>query len=813
MNWKHSRSDSLLLIFAFIGLFVTVVFFQSLFPEAALRVPLKKQEIVKNGEDFVQSFGYDVASIPAQIELRSQGDQIRFLNRKVGLARTNQLIQDSIPAFYWRLHWRLEESDSLQVSFSSGAQEVDIHDFQTESLELFLTTAGQPIFMEYQMESDDYMIDYTPEQMSYDIQYAAARDLANSILPQFHHLWLTTENSDTMTYPAVDREFMWERIKPIASESVRFKVNLTGDKITGFNKEFIVPASPSIEDKRQGVYEGIGFVLKYLFIAILALYYFVTRLKLDALDLKSGLIAGLLVLLSWAVVFWAQISGERGWQVLIGFVITTPFVAGGIWLLFALGEAMTREVWSDKLITVDGLRKKLFFPAFGRSIFHGLAIGAILLGAYSTLVAFSVNISNGYFHLGHSALNHWTAPVPILHLLGKSLMAAIYLITTYCLFFQSWVRKRIKKQWAFLLILLLFWSFLGTPVPGIRPFGIASLQNALLGILVVIFFARYDYVAVTVGLASQSLMFYGLAALFIGGFLTFHGILVFSVLFLLIILAILANRGMALSSEITEFVPGYLQRVYERERIKRELEIARNIQISLLPRSNPDIEDLDVASLCVPAKEVGGDYFDFILLGPKKLGVVIGDVSGKGIPAAFYMTLTKGLFKSQAQVQQSPRDVLINLNTLFYENAERGIFISMIYAIFDLENRKLTTARAGHNPMMLLRAGSPLTEEICPKGMALGFEPGDLFKQTIEEIVLELKKDDVFLFYTDGLNEAQNQFHREFGEERLKRVVQECGSEKSDKIVQCIRNEIAQFTGDAPQHDDMTAVVVRVMKD
>jgi serine phosphatase RsbU (regulator of sigma subunit) len=811
MSWKISRSNTLLLIFAVLGLTFSVVFFQSLFPESALRVPLKKNEVIQEGQNFVETLGYDVSSIPAQIEIRSDGDQIRFLNRKVGLARTNQLIQDSIPAFYWRLQWRLEEPDSLSLSLSTGSDNGDMNDHPPGTLELHLTTDGQPFFMEYHMESDDFMVDYTPAQMSYSLQYAAARDLAGSILTQFHDLWMTTEKSDTLTYPAVDREFIWERLQPIAHERVRFKVKLAGDKITGFQKEYVVPALPSLERKQQGIYDGVGFVIKYIFVVILALYYFITRLRRDALDLKSGWIAGLIVLACWAAVFWAQISGEQGWQIFLGFLVTTPFVAGGIWIMFALGEAVAREVWSGKLATVDGLRQKLLFPALGRSLFHGLAAGAILLGAYASLATLSVHLGHGYFYFDDSSLNHWTAPVPSLHWLGKSLMTAIYLMTTYCLFFQSWVRERVKKQWLYFVILFLFWSLLPMPVPGIRPFGISGLQNAMLGILVAFFFARYDYIAVIVGLLCQSLLYYGLASLIIGGFLTLHAILIFIVLLLLAVLAILANRGVVLSSEIAEYVPDYMQRVYERERIQRELEIARNIQINLLPRSNPKIEGLDVASLCVPAKEVGGDYFDFITLGPKKLGVVIGDVSGKGIPAAFYMTLTKGLLKSQVQLQQSPRDVLINMNTLFYENAERGIFISMIYAVFDLENGKLITARAGHNPMMLLRSGTPLTEEICPKGIALGFEPGKVFEQTIEEIVLDLEKEDIFLFYTDGLNEAQNQFHREFGEERLKRVVQECGAETSEKIVQCIRNEIAQFTGDAPQHDDMTAVVVRVM--
>lgn len=810
MSRNISRFDIWLLMLAVAGLVLTAVFFQSLFPEASLRLPLTQEEVIRTGESFVGTFGYDVAGIPAQIELHKSNDQIRTLNRRAGAVRTTQLIQDSIPVFYWQLRWRLHEPDSLRLSVGTGSENVQINDFLAGSLELHLTTDGTPIFMRYHMESDEILLDYSPDQMRYAVQYEAAKALADTVLTRFRDLWVSTENADTLTYPAVDREFVWERVRSVAGQPVRFKVTLAGDRITGFQKEYVLPAQSPIERKRQGVYDAVGFVIRYLFILMLALYYFITRLKRDALDLKSGLIAGLIVLLCWAVVFWTQISGEQGWQILLGFVVTAPFIAGGIWVLFALGEAMTREVWSEKLVTIDGLRQKLLFPALGRSLFHGLVLGGLLLGAYTLLIYLSIRIGGGYFDSGDSTLNHWTAPIPALHLIGNSLMVGLYITTTYCLFFQSWMRKRVQSGWLFFLFLFLFWLFLSPPLPGIRPFGVGALQNGLLGLIVILFFLRTDYIAVTVGVFSQSLLFYGLTALFIGGSLTAQAVLILSVPILLAVLAVLANRGVALSSQIAEYVPDYMQRVYERERIKRELEIARNVQSHFLPRGNPEIRGVDVASSCVPAREVGGDYFDFINLGPKKMGVVIGDVSGKGIPAAFYMTLTKGLLKSQARLQQSPRDVLINLNSLFYENAERGIFISMIYVIFDLEAGKLTIARAGHNPMMLLRSGASEAEEVCPRGIALGFEPGEVFEKTIEEIVLDLKQEDVFVFYTDGLNETQNRFHREFGEERLRRVIQECGAETSAEYVRCIRDEVAQFAGDAPQHDDMTVVVVRV---
>ena len=125
--------------------------------------------------------------------------------------------------------------------------------------------------------------------------------------------------------------------------------------------------------------------------------------------------------------------------------------------------------------------------------------------------------------------------------------------------------------------------------------------------------------------------------------------------------------------------------------------------MSFLPKENPILKGIDIASICIPAFEVGGDYYDFIRLGKNKLGIIIGDVSGKGTQAAFYMTLTKGFLKAIAKHTDSPAEVLTKMNELFYENVERGRFISMIYAVVDLENKLIRIARAGHNPVILSR--------------------------------------------------------------------------------------------------------------
>ncbi|OQX95396.1 hypothetical protein B6I21_05675, partial [candidate division KSB1 bacterium 4572_119] len=241
------------------------------------------------------------------------------------------------------------------------------------------------------------------------------------------------------------------------------------------------------------------------------------------------------------------------------------------------------------------------------------------------------------------------------------------------------------------------------------------------------------------------------------------------------------------------------------------LEIARRVQSSFLPRKKPTLSGIDIASACIPATEVGGDYFDFIALDENRLGVVIGDVSGKGISAAFHMTLTKGFLKSQAKTVESPREVLIHLNELFYENVERTTFISMIYGIFDIRNKKFTFARAGHNPLLLKKDGIKDVEILCPKGLALGLEKGELFQRVIEEYSIGINSKDVFMFYTDGFSEAMNNKKEEFGEDRLKSILNKVHSISAENIMAETKSQVLAFVNNADQHDDMTMIIVKIL--
>ena len=225
---------------------------------------------------------------------------------------------------------------------------------------------------------------------------------------------------------------------------------------------------------------------------------------------------------------------------------------------------------------------------------------------------------------------------------------------------------------------------------------------------------------------------------------------------------------------------------------------------------------LGVTALCVPAREVGGDYYDFFPLGPGRLGVLIADVAGKGTSAALYMAELKGLIMALSQTYQSPRQLLIEANRILSDNIDSRSFITMTYAVIDLVNGIMTYARAGHTPLIYLPGPSAVlqgAQVLVPSGMVLGLRIDGAvakFNELLEEEQIPLHTGDVIVFYTDGITEAMNLESDLFGDARLSRIVEEHGHLDSGELRERIIREIEAFVGTADQHDDMTMILIKV---
>ncbi len=250
----------------------------------------------------------------------------------------------------------------------------------------------------------------------------------------------------------------------------------------------------------------------------------------------------------------------------------------------------------------------------------------------------------------------------------------------------------------------------------------------------------------------------------------------------------------------------------EKERLEEELRIAREIQMSLLPgKTLSTVPGIRVAALCIPATEVGGDYYDVLPLGDTRMGVLVADVSGKGTSAALYMAELKGLVLSLSRIYDSPARLLVEANKILGESMDSRTFVTMTYAVVDVAAGRMRFARAGHNPLIHLEARTGKTRVLTPPGLGLGLDRGEGFERILREEEVPLAPDDFFLFFTDGLSEAMNEGSELFGEARLRRILEDSDGLSSEQLRGRILEEVERFVGDAAPHDDLTMVVLKVV--
>jgi anti-anti-sigma factor len=264
-------------------------------------------------------------------------------------------------------------------------------------------------------------------------------------------------------------------------------------------------------------------------------------------------------------------------------------------------------------------------------------------------------------------------------------------------------------------------------------------------------------------------------------------------------------------NEITQKFREAQHSVVEQERMQKEMQVAQEIQHSLLPGKVPDVSGYDIASLYRAAKEVGGDYYDFVSVDEDTLGVVVADVSGKGVPGSLVMTMIRTALRMEARGSHSAADVMSRMNDFVTEDMKKGMFVTIFYVILDSKNRVISYASAGHNPMVLFRAETDETFFLNPRGFPVGISLPDetLFRRSIDVEKIKLKKDDMLVIYTDGVTEAMNEDREQYGEDRLLALIKTCGKKSPDEFIDLLNEDIREFTGGYPQNDDITVVAVK----
>jgi len=247
-----------------------------------------------------------------------------------------------------------------------------------------------------------------------------------------------------------------------------------------------------------------------------------------------------------------------------------------------------------------------------------------------------------------------------------------------------------------------------------------------------------------------------------------------------------------------------------KQRFENELVLARHIQIRLLPERDPEFSDLEIVGFSKPATIVGGDYYDYLPISKDRLFIFVGDVSGKGMSAALYMSKVQGMIQVATGIYKSPQKLLSDINRHLYCRMERNFFVTMLGALVDVKQQKISFCRAGHMPVYVKRKNK--LEIFEPDGIGLGLEAGEIFDRKLREKKIKLEKDDYCLFFSDGLVEAMNPKKNLFGEKRLKEILTNGNFNTVHELKDQILKKLDEFQENEQQNDDITFIILKATK-
>jgi serine phosphatase RsbU (regulator of sigma subunit) len=245
-------------------------------------------------------------------------------------------------------------------------------------------------------------------------------------------------------------------------------------------------------------------------------------------------------------------------------------------------------------------------------------------------------------------------------------------------------------------------------------------------------------------------------------------------------------------------------------RMEEDLTSAHDLQMSMLPATCPEVEGYQLAASSTPAREVGGDFFDFFEIGERKLGLIIGDVTGKSVSGALIMSASRSVFRMLAEEELSVGETMMRANRRLKEDIKSGMFVALLYAVLNAEKGTVGLCSAGQTQPILISAKS--AEAVLIETVGDTFPLGILAEANYEETQLELMPGDKVVFYTDGIVEAMNKREEMYGFERLQEVIKSSPAETAETLMNDIIRSVSDFTGDAPQHDDLTIIVVSTDK-
>jgi sigma-B regulation protein RsbU (phosphoserine phosphatase) len=808
----HSKTLILPVLLGIAGIILFFVLRTEISPKASVDLKLSRTEAIEKAKRFLVSAKYSIDDQTTEASFLVNSATQQFLVDHYGLKQANAMIlADSLIINRWQVYFYDVRSstsrmkDQYRVWMSQNGTVSGFNHIVQDS------AGGAKVSLDSARAIAERFLRHVPEDLS---RYYLKRT--------------TSTNQAKRT----DHTFIWATVDSVFDARTELTVRIQGTEVGMFSKEFVPPQGfvQWLNERFSSI--AVITILSYIIIFFLVIFIislFLKKYHEGEVGVRSAFsVAGALFVIVAvsmglgyeSIGFGVQLGDTNRTMVkllllAISLFIIYGFLSAMTFAAWSVGESSARHGWSIKLSGVDSLFQRKFFTAnVAYSIVWGFSSGFALLGMI-VLIYFGLLSYAGVLSSNLSMSGIPESYSPSFYAVLTSISGAMISEITFRLFALSWLREKIRSQWLAVAVSSLVWAATASTLWDI-PFGTlySSWQFPLYFIVgISLSFIFLQYGILTSIIASSLVAAVGIfePILFSTGAAFAVEQLLFGTLIgvplLLAAVGIIRNEEFQFTPDTT---PSHIKRISERERMAKELEIARAVQMKLLPKENPSLAGFDIAGICLPAYEVGGDYYDFVDLGATKIGIAIGDVSGKGVPAAIYMTLTKGILQSHAEENVSPKNVLSKVNRLMFKTIEKNSFVSMFYAIIDLQSKKIRYSRAGHNPVILAGLRDEKQEFLTPKGVALGLDDGGVFDAVLEEREFDLRSGDILVFYTDGFTEARNMAGEEFTESRLLKSVADAKERTAEEIIDIVVNDAKRFSGDAEQHDDMTMVVVKV---
>lgn len=818
MGNNYLRRNIGLLLFAAAGVATFIFLLDKFYPYKATNIRIGRSQAIEVATDFMDDRGYNVDDYHVMTMMEYDAEAFVFLQKKYGFHAAQDMVRYKSNHgfdFAWVVFWfknlpQNAPQERFRVYVSGRG---NIVGFRHE----FPPTSDWPRPDRAHLEQE--------EALDIAVQFLKEHEIN---LAEFQEEIFRTQEQEKRTH----HTFRWRNLSDYDDSFVELLISVQGDEVGNFQIQFQIPEESATSIKRQSGNEyfmdRVISVTVLFLIGLLAMSIFLKKYHEGEVEVRTASIVFLVLLGAFVLQailrfrfnastqFFGELSrdGVALFIFILLVLIIRPIVSIFGFAAWSVGESFGREQFGGKFKAIDGLLNQRFFTIdFARSALQGYCAGFISLGLIAVLFWISLKGFGCTTTIG-GYQGILTVPLPFLIPVLVAISGSLLAEMVFRLFGNLFVYRHLRVKSFSVIVSAAIWSFYVPGFWGIQaslyPLDFEILVWFFLGLFFGFIFWKYDLLTVifanfvAMGVMQSLPMITSPAdSVFTSG--------VISLVFLSLPL-ILIVIGFIKRDEFTfkmNLVPGHIQRIEERVRMSKELEIARQVQMRLLPKKSPHVPGFEISGVCIPAKETGGDYFDFIELGKSKLGIVIGDVSGKGVPAAIYMTLTKGIVQSHADDFVSPMEVLVKVNDLLYKTIDRDSFVSLFYAVLEIEKKTIMYSRAGHNPVLYFRDRERKCDLLEPDGIALGLEKGDIFRKVIKEKEMKIEKGELLVFYTDGFTEALNKGGEEYGEDRLMNSIQRSLDKSVRDIHDAVLKDIKAFMKDTPQQDDMTMIFIK----